>query len=49
MSTVTRVEVIDPEGRVFTKYYDVGMEARAVLQDDNRTLKVFLDIVEEEV
>lgn len=49
MSNFTRVEVIDPEGRVFTKYYDEGVEARAVLQDDNKTLKIFLDNVVEEV
>lgn len=43
MSNVTRVEVIDPEGRVFSRYYDEPMEARAAVQDSGMTLKLFLD------
>lgn len=40
MPKVTRVEVIDSEGRAFTRYYEVaGVEVH--LQDDLRTLKVF--------
>ena len=37
---VTRVEVIDDDGRSYTKWnvFDVQI----MLQDDNRTLKVFL-------
>lgn len=36
---VTRIEVIDNEGRRFVQYYSAG--ASAVLQDDGRTLKIF--------
>lgn len=46
-SKVTRVEVIDytlPEeqfGRVYTKWQD-GIKVDLQLQDDNRTLKIFI-------
>lgn len=43
MSTVTRVEVIDPEGRVFSRYYDEPMSVSAVVQDDGKTVKIFVD------
>lgn len=46
---INRVEVIGPDGREYVAYFSPGVEARAVLQDDNKTLKVFLDNVEEEV
>ena len=46
MSKFTRVEVIDPEGRVFTRYYDEPMEARAAIQDSGATLKLFIDKVD---
>ena len=47
MSKFTRVEVIDPEGRVFTRYYDEPMEARAAIQDSGATLKIFVDKAED--
>jgi hypothetical protein len=38
---VDRVEVIDQEGRAFTRY-GVSGGVQVVLQDDGRTLKIFL-------
>lgn len=46
MSNVTRVEIIDPEGRVFVKYYDQPMYIKESHQDDGRTLKLFVTKVE---
>lgn len=42
LTSVTRVEVIDEHGRSYTKYRveDVVMQ----LQDDNRTLKLFIKV-----
>ena len=37
---VTRVEVIDKDGRAYTNY-DVS-RCELMLQDDNKTLKIFL-------
>ena len=37
---VTRVEVIDNQGRSYTKWGVTGIELS--LQDDDRTLKIFL-------
>lgn len=39
MSTVTRVEVIDENGRSYTKYDTQGYLS---FQDEGKTLKVFL-------
>ena len=39
---VTRVEVIDETGRAYVKYLDSDQEVTYSLQDDNRTLKVFI-------
>jgi hypothetical protein len=42
---VTRVEVIDwvtGGGRAYTWWEDVLAEVEAVLQDNNRTLKIFI-------
>ena len=36
---VTRVEVIDETGRVYTKW---NVKVEAQLQDDERTLKIFV-------
>ena len=43
MSNFTRVEVIDPEGRVFSKYYDEPMSVSAAIQDDGKSVKIFVD------
>ncbi len=47
MSNFTRVEVIDPEGRVFTRYYDEPMSVSAAIQDDGRTVKILVDKTED--
>jgi len=43
---ITRVEVIDHtdkgEGREFVRYYDGPVEVNLSLQDDDRTLKIFI-------
>jgi len=41
LNTVTRVEVIDEKGRSYIKW-DKDFLVRLSLQDDNRTLKIFL-------
>ena len=43
MRGVNRFEVIDDSGRAYTKYLKDDERIRYVLQDDNRTLKVFID------
>jgi len=43
MKRVTRVEVIDDTGRAYTKYLDKDEGIKYSLQDDDRTLKVFID------
>ena len=40
---VTRVEVIDETGRAYIKYLDNDQEVVCGLQDDERTLKVFIN------
>jgi len=43
MRRVTRFEVIDDSGRAYVKYFEVGEGIQYALQDDDRTLKVFID------
>ena len=43
MRGVNRVEVIDENGRSYTKYLKDNEGIKYSLQDDNRTLKVFID------
>jgi len=43
MKGVNRFEVIDDRGRTYVKYLDKGEGIKYALQDDNRTLKVFID------
>jgi hypothetical protein len=43
MRGVNRFEVIDDKGRSYTKYLKDDERVRYMLQDDNRTLKVFID------
>jgi hypothetical protein len=45
MRGVNRLEVIDDTGRAYTKYLKDDERVRYMLQDDNRTLKVFIDKV----
>lgn len=42
-SGITRVEVIDLTGRAFTAYYESESEVTFQIQDDGRTLKMFVD------
>lgn len=37
---VTRIEIVSDSGRVYTGYFEPG--ARVALQDDGRTMKVFV-------
>ena len=43
MKKVTRVEVIDEEGRTYVNYLNEDQRVKYSLQDDDRTLKVFID------
>ena len=43
MRRINRFEVIDDKGRSYTKYLEVGEGIQYALQDDDRTLKVFID------
>jgi len=43
MRGVSRFEVIDDTGRAYVKYLDKDEGIKYSLQDDNRTLKVFID------
>ena len=45
-SKVNRVEVIDNKGRAYTKYNVEGVYCQ--LQDDGKTLKMFVSYAEEE-
>lgn len=43
MKDVTRVEVIDEEGRTYVNHLLEDQRVKFSLQDDDRTLKVFID------
>jgi len=43
MKGVDRVEVIDKEGRNYVRYLDRGETVKFSLQDDDKTLKIFID------
>jgi hypothetical protein len=45
MRGVNRFEVIDDKGRTYVKYLKDDERVRYMLQDDDRTLKVFIDKV----
>jgi hypothetical protein len=45
MKNVNRIEVIDGTGRVYVKYLDKDERPRYNLQDDGKTLKIFIDTV----
>lgn len=45
MKNVNRIEVIDGTGRILVKYLDQDERPRYDLQDDGKTLKVFIDTV----
>jgi ABC-type Fe3+-citrate transport system substrate-binding protein len=43
MKSVNRFEVIDDTGRAYVKYLDKDERIKYTLQDDDKTLKVFID------
>jgi len=43
MKGANRVEVIDKEGRNYVRYLDAGETVKFSLQDDDKTLKIFID------
>jgi hypothetical protein len=43
MKSVNRVEVIDNTGRAYVKYLDKDERIKYSLQDEDKTLKVFID------
>ena len=45
MKNVNRIEVIDGTGRILVKYLKEDERPRYSLQDDGKTLKVFIDTV----
>ena len=42
LSTINRVELIDTTGRAYVKYLKQGEVVRYSVQDENRTLKIFI-------
>lgn len=40
---ITRIEIIDHEGRQYVKWEDEPLDLQFVLQDDGRTLKIFVN------
>ena len=48
MKNVTRLEVIDENGRGYVKYLSKNQKVRYSLQDDNRTLKIFIHFIDKE-
>ena len=45
MEAVNRIEVIDESGRAYTKYLSKGDRVEYHLQDDDKTLKIFINSV----
>jgi len=43
MNKINRLEVIDQTGRAYVHYLSEKESVRYSLQDDNRTLKIFID------
>jgi hypothetical protein len=43
MNAVNRFEVIDEEGRTYVNHLETDQSVKFSLQDDNKTLKVFID------
>lgn len=40
---ISRVEVIGSDGREYVRYFKEGEKMQYMLQDDNRTLKIFIE------
>jgi hypothetical protein len=43
LAKVNRLEVIDEDGRSYTRYFKTGEHLQYQFQDDERTLKIFVD------
>ena len=43
MNSINRLEVIDKTGRAYTHYFSGNEKVRYSLQDNNRTLKIFIN------
>ena len=43
LSKVDRVEVIDQDGRSYTNYLEEDQSVKFSIQDDGRTLKIFVE------
>lgn len=39
----TRIEVVDEEGRVYVRYIGHTKKMRIAIQDEERTIKIFID------
>lgn len=44
MNDINRLEVIDKNGRAYTHHFSGNEKVRYSLQDNNRTLKIFIEI-----
>ena len=49
MNNIIRLEVIDKTGRAYVHYLDEKESVQYSLQDNNRTLKIFIDVFESTV
>jgi len=45
MNNINRLEVIDQTGRAYVHYFYYNESVRYSLQDNNKTLKIFIDKV----
>jgi len=43
LAKVNRLEVIDKDGRSYTRYFKTGEHLQYQFQDDDQTLKIFVD------
>lgn len=43
INKVNRIEVVDQTGRAYVHYLNENESVRYSLQDDNQTLKIFID------
>jgi len=44
LNDVNRVEVIDHTGRAYTHYLKPGVKMTISMQDDNKTMKIFIGV-----
>lgn len=46
LDNINRVEVIDQTGRAYVHYLNKNEKVQYSLQDDNKTLKIFINTIE---